>query len=207
MKKLEFNDLVNAVLNEDNFLQKIGKGAANWASKPSNWVGAAAAAVNAPKAIHTAVTGRGQIGRGLNALQGALAKREQKKEEERKKQEKDAKGQRPTRTATDTKIEDFDKDVIKTLLAKSKTGTSAAQQTTTGTVQAPGQVAGGTATPTSASGTSSGAVSAPITQSPSATQRDPKEGDVFALVGKYGRVKRYQVKKIDGNIVSAAPMI
>ena len=103
MKKLKFNDLVNAMLQEDNFLQKIGKGAANWASRPSNWVGAAAAAVNAPKAVHTAVTGKGQIGRGLNALQGALAKREQRKEDEQNKQNDEIKKQQE-------RIENFDKD-------------------------------------------------------------------------------------------------
>jgi hypothetical protein len=194
MKKLEFNDLVNAVLSEDNFLQKLG-GMAKTAIGTT--AGLAASTLEAPKKIHTAVTGKGQLAKGLRGLQNKYTPENPE----------DLKRRRPTKTTTDTKIEDFDKDVIKTLLTKSKTGASAAQQTTTGTVQAPGQVAGGTATPTSASGTSSGTVSAPITQSPSATQRDPKEGDVFALVGKYGRVKRYQVKKVDGNIVSAAPMI
>jgi hypothetical protein len=194
MKKLKFDDLVDAVLNEDNFLQKLGGMVKTVAGRTA---GLAASALEAPKKIHTAVTGKGQLAKGLRGLQKKLTPENPE----------DLKRQRPTKTTTDTKIEDFDKDVIKTLLTKSRTGIPAQQQTTSGSVQAPGTVTGGTATPNSASGTSSGAVSAPVTQSPSATQRDPREGDVFALVGRYGRVKRYQVKKIDGSIVSAAPMI
>ena len=200
MKKLKFNDLVNAMLQEDNFLQKIGKGAANWASRPSNWVGAAAAAVNAPKAVHTAVTGKGQIGRGLNALQGALAKREQRKEDEQNKQNDEIKKQQE-------RIENFDKDFVSTILMKSKSG-APEQQTTAGSVQATGTVTGGTATPAGASGTSSGSMSAPVTQtSAPATPPNPREGDVFAIVGQYGRVNKYKIKNIDGNVVSAEPVI
>jgi len=199
MKKLKFDDLVNAMLHEDNFLQKIGKGAANWASKPSNWVGAAATAVNAPKAIHTAVTGKGQIGRGLNALQGALAKREQKKEDEQKVKSDELRKQQE-------KIENFDKEFVSTILMKSKTG-APGQQTTAGSVQATGTVTGGTATPAGASGTSSGSMSAPVTQtSAPATPPNPREGDVFAIVGQYGRVNKYKIINIDGDVVSAEPV-
>ena len=192
MKKLEFNDLVNAVLNEDNFLQKLG-GMAKTAIGTT--AGLAAATLEAPKKIHTAVTGKGQLAKGLRGLQQKFASNKPE----------DVKRQRPTKTTTDTKIEDFDKDVIKTLL---KAKTTPAQQTASGSTQATGSVTGGTAAAASpAAGTTSSTAAAPITQSPSATQRDPKEGDIFNLVGKYGRIKKYQVKKVDGNVVSAAHII
>ena len=192
MKKLKFNDLVNAMLHEDSFLQRLG-GMAKTAM--SGAAGLAAATLEAPKKIHTAVTGKGQLAKGLRGMQQKFAPDKPG----------DTRRQRPTRTTTDTKIEDFDKDVIKSLL---KAKTTPAQQTASGSTQATGSVTDDTSAATAPStGTASSTAAAPITQTPSASQRDPKEGDVFALVGQYGRVKRYQVKKIDGNVVSAAPML
>lgn len=195
MKKLEFNDLVSVILNEDGFLRKIGKGLI----KPSNWVGAAAAAVNAPKAITTAVMGRGQIGRGLNALQGGLAKGENRREEEQKKKDEELKKQHD-------KVENFDKTFVDTILMKSRPGTPA-QQTTAGSMQASGTVTGGTATPAGSSGTSSGTVSAPMSRTPAAAPANPKLGEVFSIVGQQGRVQKYKILKIDKDVVSATPVI
>ena len=192
MKKLEFNDLVNAILNEDNFLQKLG-GMAKTAIGTT--AGLAASTLEAPKKIHTAVTGKGQLAKGLRGIQQKLASN----------RPEDLKRQRPTKTTTDTKIEDFDKDIIKTLLTKAKTP---AQQTTSGSTQATGGVTGGTAEAGSTAGTATSTTAAPVAQTTMTVgQREPKEGDVFNLVGKYGRIKKYQVKKIDGNVVSAAHII
>ena len=101
--------------------------------------------------------------------------------------------------------EEFDKDVVKSLLAGQSTDksgqVSSSGNTSTGTIQAPGTVTGGTATPTSG-GTTATVTTGNMTQA-NLMKRMPKQGDIFTVPGEFGRVKRYKVANVGPKTVSA----
>jgi hypothetical protein len=101
--------------------------------------------------------------------------------------------------------EEFDKDVVKSLLAGQSTDksgqVSSSGNTSTGTIQAPGTVTGGTATPTSG-GTTATTTTGNMTQA-NLMRRMPKQGDIFTVPGEFGRVKRYKVTNVGPKTVSA----
>jgi len=108
--------------------------------------------------------------------------------------------------------EEFDKDTVKAILMGQTTPptkqTGTTPTTTSGAIQAPGTVTGGSAVPASASGTTSGSMQAGTatpakTTNLSIAMRDPKPGDLFTVPGEYGKLNRYKVDKVKGDIVTA----
>jgi len=172
---------------------KTGLGLAKLAGK---------AALNTPGAVKTArnfLLGDDPTEMVKSGIKDIKAKRE----EERAKKEAEA-----------SKIEEFDKKMVKSLLASQVAATSQQSNqpsnTTTGTVQAPGTVTGGNVASTSgASGTTSTSMQPTITPSSQSNllRREPKPGDIFSLTDRYGRIKKYKVDKINGNVVAAKPVL
>lgn len=224
MNKLNFDDLVNSIVTEapiSSFLSKvgqtartIGKGLGTAARVGGATVGAvagaAAAGLEAPGKIVRAAKDiafePGGIARGLRKVQKKMPT---------------FKGKEKPQVGTERKgpIE-FDKKVVQTLLAnqaaaasasKTTQGQQATGQTTSTTIQAPGTVTGGTAVPGTAGGTSSTATTSPITtlqkQTAALSQRPPRVGDVFNVVGPYGRLIKYKINNVSDNSVEATKLV
>lgn len=121
-------------------------------------------------------------------------------------------------------IEEFSLSKVKVAMQKTQAQQKAAGATVTptspkapgapvtGTVSAPGAVTGGTATPVSAAGTAATATTAPtsiIPTPPSTTpvkttsSTMPKQGEVFNIEDRFGKLKKYQISAIDGDTVYA----
>lgn len=113
-------------------------------------------------------------------------------------------------------LEEFDKDVVKGLIAGQvpvKPGMKPdSLQTQTGTVQGGGSVTQGQVISGGLPGstppeTSTGATTANVVQKAALNKRDPKPGDVFSIPGDFGRVKSFKIKKINGGVVVAEPVL
>lgn len=123
---------------------------------------------------------------------------------------KEAQNIRPkAQIAAGPKIEEFDKDVVKALIA-SQGAVKQAGMTSSGTTQAPGQITQGQVIASGMQGTtppetSTAATTAKTTQS-TLTKREPKAGDTFSLTDKFGKQIRYKVSKVENGMVSAAPI-
>lgn len=186
----------------------VGRGAWELTKGVGGVVGTAAknvakTALNAPGAVKTArnfLIGDDPAGMLKQGISNLKAKQEQDKAK---------------REAENSKIEEFDKDTIKSLLA-SQTAASQNQpviaqqqpQTQTGAVQAPGTVSGGNVQRQSSSGTTATTMQPTITPSSQSNllKRDPKSGDIFTIPDDFGRIRRYKVKKVVDNSVQAVPI-
>lgn len=121
-----------------------------------------------------------------------------------------------SKQAAGSNLEEFDKDVVKGLIAGQapvKPGMKPdSQQTQSGTIQKGGQVTQGQVISGGLPGstppeTSTGATTANVVQKAALSKRDPKPGDVFTLPGEFGRIKSFKVKKVTGGVVVAEPVM
>jgi len=214
MKKLEFNDLVNSVIEEapitkylnpalkygQRLKQNLGRAgtAASGALKKAANVARATGGVvgKVAGAVATGLEAPGKIVKGAHSAvfePGGLAKGLRAI-------------QKKMPTGKDKDVEKFDKKVVKTLIANQMSDVTAKgkqqqQQTSTTSTQATGQVTGAPGTPGAQSGGTSTAspTSTPDNSPmPSAAemQREPKSGDFFNLYGKYGRLERFKILKV-----------
>lgn len=216
MKKIEFNDLVNSIIEEapitkyltpavkykqrlrkaagraGTAVSNVGRTAVNIAKKVPGIVGsvagAAAAALEAPgKVVKGAHKAVFEPGGAAKMLRSAQQSLSSK-----------ATGEKD--------IMRFDKNIVKTMIANQLsdiTVKSQKQDTTGGTstasTQVQGQATGGTASPAAADGTSTSTTTTPTSMmkpAAAAIQREPKTGDVFNVYGDYGRITRYKVTKV-----------
>lgn len=155
--------------------------------------------------------GARQFQRGATRFQGKATKMQQKLSDyQQKLQNKDAQNVRSKmHTAAGPDVEEFDKDVVKALLA-SQGAVKQAGMTSSTTTQAPGTVTQGQVIASGMAGTtppetSTAATTAKTTQS-TLLKREPKAGDTFSLTDKFGKQKRYKVTKIENGKVSASPI-
>lgn len=173
----KFDKLVHEILNEGGFL----KGIKTIASIPS--------AVKTAKEFMLGDDPAGMIKRGIEKLEQDKKTKpvgEDEPEEELNKQNIRVK----RATSTGSKIENFDKDVIKALIASQ----GAVKQSSMQGQQAQ-QSQQGQQSPTTTA------------QQSALLKRDPKIGDTFSLVDKYGKQNRYKITKIDNGRISATSLL
>jgi len=230
MKKIEFNDLVNSIIEEAPITKYLTP-AVKYGKRVGRALGRAAPSV---------ARGVKEIGKGLGSVLGAGAvnlgkaglgaaklagKAALNTPEAIRTTKKFIYGDRPSemikqgikglkdRRKAGTGIEQFDKNIVKTMIANQLSDITAKSQkqdttggTSTASTQVQGQATGGTASPAAAGGTSTSTTTTPTSMmkpAAAAIQREPKTGDVFNVYGDYGRITRYKVTKVHPDHVEA----